>query len=895
MLTGPYERLRRLFNRETALHELEEEMRLHRELRAEQFRAGGMDPLEADSAARHRFGNAAEFADRSRDAWGWQFTESLLTDIRYAMRRLRLRPGFSFGVVGILALGIGATTAMFSAIDAALLRPLPFAEPAALVTLEHVNIPTTLVFDPSRPRPRRFDVDHVREMREIVTSMGVYASGGLNLADAEQPRRVSVGVVSADFFATLGVAPALGRAIDASDVAAGANDVVVLSWSLWQAAFGGAEVRGTTIPLNTKRYEVIGVMPRGFSFPNESDLWIPMAIPTTGATFEPFRGYLPTVIIARLAAGVDVGIADVRMREGFERATATAMASEPRVPGRRSSMEERLDEMRASGIVRPLRAELVGDRRKALLVLFGITGILLLIVCANVTSLLIAHGFARARELAVRTALGASRGRIVRQLLAESLILSSLGTAIGVGSAPVLLSAISALMPASLAGVAPAQIDLRVLGFASTIAVLTALVFGLWPAFRVTRASAAAVIQGGGGHGATSGGARRLQRVLVAAELGFASVLLIGAGLMLRSFERLLATDPGFAAERVATFEMSFVRGVPQPERMSRLDAILSDLRSEPGVVAAGSVNDLPLRGGAGGIGISVTVAGAPPEAERVFPRYLIASEGYFETLGIPLRHGRTFTARDGADAAQVAVISESMARTYWPEVSPLGRTFLFGGDGPPFEVIGVVADVRERGVETTAGPQMYMPMRSQIGTNVAVLARGTASEAELLGALVRAVRRVDPAQAIYNVRMMEEVIGTSTRSRRANTLLIGVFGALGLLIAAVGVYAVLSNLVAQRGREFGIRAALGAGPRDVMVLVGREVAVMSLVGIAIGTGAAWAAARVMAGLVYGVDVRDGFTFLAAPAVLLVAALVAAAGPVRRAMRVEAASVMREE
>jgi putative ABC transport system permease protein len=235
------------------------------------------------------------------------------------------------------------------------------------------------------------------------------------------------------------------------------------------------------------------------------------------------------------------------------------------------------------------------------------------------------------------------------------------------------------------------------------------------------------------------------------------------------------------------------------------------------------------------------------------------------------------------------------MARTYWPEVSPLGRTFLFGGDGPPFEVIGVVADVRERGVETTAGPQMYMPMRSQIGTNVAVLARGTASEAELLGALVRAVRRVDPAQAIYNVRMMEEVIGTSTRSRRANTLLIGVFGALGLLIAAVGVYAVLSNLVAQRGREFGIRAALGAGPRDVMVLVGREVAVMSLVGIAIGTGAAWAAARVMAGLVYGVDVRDGFTFLAAPAVLLVAALVAAAGPVRRAMRVEAASVMREE
>jgi putative ABC transport system permease protein len=894
MLDGLIARLRRLFNRETALSDLEEEMRLHRELRAETLRAEGMPASEAGRETRRRFGNTAELADRSRDAWGWHLADSILQDTRHSLRRLRLRPAFSAGVIGILALGIGATTAMFSAIDAALLRPLPFADPGALVTMERVNIPSSLVWDPTRPPPRTFDIDHAREMRDIVTSVAVYASGGLNLADAERPRRVKVGVVSADFFSTLGVSPALGRAITASDVEPAAPDVVVLSWSLWQVAFGGAEVRGTTIPLNTKRYEVVGVMPRGFSFPNESDLWIPMAIPTSAATFEPFRGYLPTVVIARLAAGVDAGIADLRMREGFERVASGILATLPKVPGQRNSIETQLDEVRAEGIVQPLRADLVGDRKRALLVLFGITAILLLIVCANVTSLLIAHGVARARDLAVRTALGASRGRIVRQLLAESVILSGIGTVIGVSSAPLLLSAIRALMPASLAGLAPAQIDLRVLAFATAIALVTALVFGLWPAFRVTRASAASVIQSGGGHGATAGGARRLQRLLVGVELAFASVLLIGAGLMLRSFERLVATDTGFAADRVATFEMSFVRGVTQPQRMARVEAMLSDLRAQPGVVAAGSVNDLPLRGG-GGIGISVSVPGAPQEANSVFPRYLIASDGYFETLGIRLVEGRTFTPRDGTDSVQVAVISEAMAKTFWPGVSPIGRTFVFGGDGPPWEVVGVVADVRERGVETEPGPQMYMPMRSQIGANVAVLVRGTSSDAELLGALVRAVRRVDPAQATYNLRMMDEVVGASTRSRRANTILIGVFGALGLLIAAVGVYAVLSNLVAQRAREFGIRAALGAAPRDVMVLVGREVVIVALAGLAVGTGAAWAAARLMSGMVYGVEVHDPVTFIAAPAALAAAALMAAAGPVRRAMRVEPVEVMRGE
>jgi putative ABC transport system permease protein len=892
MLDRLIARLRRLTSRERSTDDLAQEMRLHRELRAESLRAQGKTADDAAREARRRFGSPTAHADVAREPWGWQRTEHVLLDLRQAVRRLRARPGFSAGIIVILALGIGATTAMFSAVDAALLRPLPFAEPSRLVTLDRVVVPTALTFPGAPPRPRMFDVDHLADMQDVVTHVGVYASGGLNLADPTQPRRVKVGVVSSGFFATLGVPPAMGRTIVTADVAPGAPGVVVLSWNLWMSAYGGADVRGTLIPLNTRSYEVVGVMPQGFSFPGESDLWIPMAIPTTAATFEPFRGFLPSVVMARLAPGVSTSDAEATLQAAYERVASRAIAEFPAPAGQRHPVAEWLAEARAEGIITPLRAELVGDRQRALLVLFGITAILLLVVCSNIMSLMVAQGFMRGRELAVRTALGASRGRIVRQLLAESLVLSMLGAALGLAVAPLLLGAVGALMPAALSGLTPAQLDLRVLGFAVVTALGTSLLFGLWPAFRATRGSVSTMIQSGGGHGSTASGARRLQRVLVAAELGFACMLLIGAGLMLRSFERLVSTDVGFATDRIATLELSFARGVTLEQRAARLDAIGERLRAEPGVLAAGSVNDLPLRG-AGGIGISVTVEGAPESASRTFPRMLVASDGYFETMGIAVRRGRTFTPRDGMDSVAVAVISEGMARAFWPELDPIGRTFLFGGR-EAYRVIGVVADVREAGVEREPGPQMYFPMRSNIGANAAVVARGASGPA-LLSAMTRAVRSVDPSQAIYNLRTMDEVIGASTRSRRANTLLIGAFGALGLLIAAVGVYAVLSNLVTQRGREFGIRAALGATPRDVMALVGREVVFVAAVGLAAGTGAAWAAARVMAGLVYGVEVRDTLTFVVAPAALLVATLVASAAPVRRAMRVEAGGVLRAD
>jgi predicted permease len=882
-------RVRLLFNRDHATADLEEEMRLHRELRVESLQRQGRSPDEANREATRRFGHSVRMVETSRDVWGLAPIEAIWQDLRYAARRLRQRPGFTGAVVGILALGIGATTAMFSAIDAALLRPLPFPRSHELLTLPRVDVPTALSSRGGTAN-RSVDIDHVREMRDIFSHAAAYASGGLNLADPERPRRVRAGVVSGGFFGTLGVPAAHGRTIGEGDADPAAPRVVVLSWGLWQDAFGGSEVVGKTLPLNSTRYEIIGVMPRGFSFPDESDVWIPMSIPTTRATFEPFRGFLPSMVLARTASGITRAIAETRMLEVWER----TVASMPRTPGQRLSADESLAGVRAEGATRELRTQLVGDRRRALIVLFATTALLLLIVCANVTNLLLSHGASRARELAVRTALGATRGRVLRQLLAESVMLSVGGAMVGIAVAPVVSGVLRSLMPPQLAGVAPVQLDLRVLSFAALLAILTGILFGSWPAFGATRNSAVDAIKAGGGHGSTAAGHRRAQRFLVAVEIAMAGVLLVGAGLMLKSFERLVSTDTGMQPEQVATLEMSFVRGMPQAARLERLDAILADVRRVPGVTAAGAVNDLPLRGG-GGIGISVRVEGAPESAKGLYPRYLVATDGYFEALGIAVRQGRSFTAQDGSPTEPVAVISQAMAAAFWPDVDPVGRTFLFGGDEPAIRVIGVVDDVREGGLERDPGPQMYFPARSNLDQNLALVVRGTGSATALLSAATAAVRRIDPAQAVYNVRMMDDVIGASLASRRANTMLISLFGLLALLIAALGVYAVTASAVAQRSREFGIRSALGATAGDLLRHVGGEMVTVIGAGVLGGAVLAWASVRVMAGLVYGVTVHDLGTFAVAPAVLVAAAVLATLAPARRAAQIEPVVVMKAD
>ncbi|MDQ3696718.1 MAG: ABC transporter permease [Gemmatimonadota bacterium] len=885
------ELLRRIWyflRRDRVASDLEEEMRLHVELRAAANQRSGSDAEEALFAARRRFGNFGNIEETSRDAWGFGGLDRVVQDLRYAVRRLRKRPSFSVPVLAVLALGIGAITAVFSAVDAAILRPLPFAEPSELVTLTNVSIPFSL--EEGEPFPA--DLNDVIAMSGVFSQVSGFAAGALNLSDSENPLRVKAGVVTTEFFATLGARPALGRTFAPEEGEPNGPPVVILSNALWQRQFGGGDMLGKSISINGRSHTVVGVMHPEFSFPNDSDLWIPMSVPTTFATFEPFRGFLPSHVVARLAPGVTIESASAQLLARWQQLASTLGS------GRPEYVNEMLDEVRDKGAIIALQRELVGDRQRPLLILLGATVLLLLIACANVANLLLSDAALRRREIAVREVLGATRRRIVRQLLAESVLLSLGGAALGIALAPAALGLVRGMLPTNLAGVAPAQLDLRVLAFATGLAIITGVMFGLWPALATTRENAGATIKSGGGPGATAGKVGRTRRMLVVSELALTVMLLVAAGLMLRSFDRLMSQDMGMDPERVATLEMSFARASGgRAERLRTMHAVLDRLNVQPGINAAGAVNDLPLRGG-GGISISIDVDGAPTPIDRDemrFARYLMASGDYFGALGIPLLRGRVFTAADDSLAPPVAIISEKMVSTWWPGVDPVGRTFRLRVDSIPFTIVGIVADVRESGLDRDPTPQMYFPIDGQKPTNVAIVARGTLPEKILLARLREAVSSTDRSQAVYNVRMMNEVLGESVAPRRTSTVLIALFAALALALSVLGVYAVVAYGVAQRSREFGIRSALGATGRDLVGLVSREMAATVAAGIALGLGAAWMLSRLLAALLYGVEARDPATFVVVPIVLIVPAVIATMVPAVRALRTNPADVMRAD
>jgi len=883
-----WRRLLYLVRRDRMTAELEEEMRLHVAMRAESLARAGTPHPEATFAAQRRFGNRTTMQQESRAMWGMHLPEQFTQDFRIAVRRLSQRKGFAFGVIAVLALGIGATTAMFSAVDAAMLRPLPFPDAGRLVILRHVSIP----FDAGQPEPqpaggqRRVELPDVAEMKTTFAAVAAYASGGLNISDPDRPVRANAGVVTEGFFRAMGVAPERGRAFAHEETVPGGPKAVILSHALAERWFAGRDAVGQAMQLNSKSYTIVGVMPAGFAFPDRAELWIPMSVPNTFDTFEAFRGFLPSFVIARVAAGVTVETASAQMRTAWDRAMGPSLPIDQRT----QDYDDTGDDVRASGALTTLQTSLAANRRTALLVLLGATGFLLLIACANVTNLLLAHGASRHRELAVRGVLGATRGRIVRQLLIESVVLSAAGTAVGLALAPIALRVIGALMPARLAGVADAHIDLRVLGFATMLAALTAIAFGLWPALGSTRAAAMEMIKWGSGHGATSLGAAGMRRLLVGAELALALMLLVGAGLMLRSFQTVMAVETGMTVDRVATLEMALPRGSGPAPRLAKLQAILDRMQGTPGIEVAGAVNDLPLRGG-GGISIRINTP-LTAKGERAGARQLMASPGYFAALGVRFIEGRNFGATDDSLSPNVAVINRAMAEQYWPGQSALGRTFRVFSD---VTVIGVVENIRETAMEREPPAQMFYPITRSPPINVAFVARGTMPPAALMARMVEAVRSVDAAQAVFNVKMMDDVVRGNVAPRRANTILIAMFAGLALLLAAVGVYAVVSYGVTQRTRELGIRSALGATGPELVQMIAREMGWVTAIGLAVGLAGAWALSRVLSTLVYGIGTHDPATFVLVPIALAVPALVATLVPARRALRVNPAEVMRAE
>jgi predicted permease len=869
--------------------DVDEELRFHLAMREQHYRERGLPPEEAHAAAMRKFGNLEHHRRQlrrqdtrrlRRDRWSERL-EGWSQDFRFALRTLWRQRGFSLAVIATLSLGIGATTAIFSAVDAALLRPLPFPNPQELLELRSIEVPFREDAG-QEEHPSGVTIRDVGALGGLFSGVGAYAVGGLNLSGTGNPIRTRVGVVTTGLFPTLGVRPAFGRHFLPEEGTPGHATVALISHGLWRRQFGGDSALPRPIQLNGLTYQVVGVMPPGFTFPERVDLWIPLTVPMTPETFEPFRGAIFKTIVARLAPGATLEVARDRMRLLWGKLPAEAR-----------------DQYRAllADPVRALQGSLVGERRGPMLILLGATGLLLLIACVNATNLLLAHAATRERELAVRAVLGASRGRLVRQLLAQSLVLSVAGAVGGLALAAGTLRAVQGLLPSAMLDIASPHLDFRLLAFAIGLAGVTGLGFGLWPALGAARTDAQGALKSGGGHGATAARRGRLRRTLVTAELALALMLLAGAGLMLKSFITLLGTDPGFAPERVAALQVVLdgSRAESHSSRAKAVGAVLDRLRGMPGIEATGAVNDLPMTDQVR-MSIRVDVEGKPTGegVEPKFARYLMASEGYFRTLGIPLLRGRLMRETDDSLAPKIAVINQTMAKIIWPGEDPIGKRFKSSGRGEFRTVVGIVRDVRER-LDERPDPHTYFPIDEFTPQDVTIVARGTLAGPDLLAALRRAVLEADPTQAVYNARTLADAMSRSLAPRRSNTLLITVFGLLALLLALVGVYGVVSYTVTLRQRELGIRAALGASRRDLARLVLAEGTTVALLGIGIGLAGAFALSRVLRGLLYGVEPTDPATLFAAAAVLFIPAILATLIPARRASRLNPVDVMRSE
>jgi predicted permease len=869
--------------------DVEDELRFHLEMLAARLEARGHPTDEAHRLAQARFGNIdhvrgwlrAHDRQRQRRAERTESMDAFLLDLRYVVRKLRQQPAFTLSVVLVLALGIGAATTMFSAVDAALLRPLPFQHDERLVVLDGVDNPTREFGSGEQRTPY---LDDARAMRDVFTHVSAVAAGSLDLTDPEAPARLRVALATHDLFTTLGVRPAHGRAFTPEEGSPDGPLAAILSDGIWRRYYGGdTAALGRDLRLNGRPYRIVGVMPPGFGFPEETEVWVPMPEPMTMSRWDAFRGWMPTIVVARLAPGVTTAQADAKQLALIQRFQSPERRAEPR---------ER-------AAARPLRDVLVGSRKTALLVLMGATALVLLVACANVTNLLLSRAAARREEMALRAALGAGRLRLVRQLLVESTLLAVAGALLGTVLAYASLGALAALTPAQLAGTVVPRVDARVLGFSLVMALVTGIGFGLWPAMGASKANANETIKSGNAGGATARDGARARRVFVVAELALALMLAVGAGLMLRSLQALLASDSGVRAESVATLELSLPRATYEtPDARRRFfEQVMERLRSTPGVQSAAFVNELPLRGKSS-ISISVSPEGRPPvnPGDMPFAQLLYASSDYFATLGIPVKRGRGFTIPVDSMRPEV-IVNETLARTLWPGEDPIGQRLssIYPDGRPGPVVVGVVGDVKAVSLESEQRGQMYYPVEDSPPDRGAILVRGTLEPRVLAARLQGAVRAVNPAQAVYNVRPMTEVISGAIAPRRANTLLITAFGLIAVALAAVGVYGVIAYGISRRTREIGIRMALGARSGDVLTLVLREGVLLAVLGVAIGLAGAWALRRVIASLLYGIAPSDPVTFVGAALALLVIALVATLLPARQALRVDPARTIRVE
>ena len=879
--------LRRVFRvpSHTPDADVDRELSFHIDSRIEELLARGSSREEAHAVALREFGDVDAVrrvllrmdGEQLVHARRLEALDELRQDAGFALRTLHKHAGFSAAAILTLALGIGATTAIFSVVDAVLIDALPFEEPDRLVRVWSA--------EPGRGQPQAAvsipDFGDWRDQNTVFASMAAYSSlpSGVILTGRGEPVRLHTTFVSEDFFRTLGLRLRHGRAIRPDEHAPGANRVVVLSHRAWRDRFGGdSTLVGRTVQLNDEPFTIAGVAAPGARFPSdETEAWVPLSlVPETSIPRMRFVRWLN--VIGRLEADATVERAQREME-----LIAARLARE--YPDANASY--------TSSTVRPLREFLTGDVRDAVLMMFGAVVLVLLIAVANVASLMLARSTARAREIAVRSAVGAGRARIVRQLLTESAILALIAGALGIAIAWI---GVDVLVAAGGDWVPPAsdvRLDGTVLAFALLVSLGAGIGFGIVPALRSSSPDLAGALREGARSG-SSGRAHRLRTLLVAAEVALAVTLVVGAGLMTRSFARLVSVDPGFVTDDVlvARFTIPNIRYSTRQQYLPLYDRILASVRATPGVISAGAIKEIPLRGT--GEFISYRVVGQPEPPRGAEPRAHVqpVSDDYFRTMRIPILDGRDMEPQDTVPARFGVILSESLARRWWPGGRAVGEAIDFGG-AAPVRVIGVAGDVRASGLADEPDETMYVPIRLMARVPVSLVARTSGDPAAMLAAVRNAIHTVDPALPIDELTPLRSIVAGDATAERFLAVLLGAFAVLAVMLASIGLYGLVAYVVAQRTQEIGVRVALGASRREIVRLMLWRGMRPVLAGLVVGVAGAYALRGAMAGLLYGISPADPSTYVGVTVILALVGLVASWLPARRAARVPPSEALR--
>jgi putative ABC transport system permease protein len=878
--------IKQLFTRRKIYDDLSEEIRQHLDEKIDALVAEGMSREEAVHAARREFGNVTRIEERGRETWMWPLIERLWADTRFAFRQLNKNWGFAFTAIVTLALGIGATTAIFSLVEAVLLSPLPFPDSNRLVWISQQDHSLPGVASESLSYPDYFDW---RAQNHTLSGIASYVGSGVNYQNENGSQRIDAQTVSSNFFDVLGVAPVAGRDFAWSDEKAG-NRAVMLSYAFWQSDFGAAKyIVGKTIHLDGHNYTVAGVMPRDFRYPLDNPapaLWKSLAEDAEGDD-PPVgqRGFDVLDVIGRLKPGVTVD---------------QAKADMSLIAGNLAKQFPADNKHYSSALVEPELEHMTGDTRPAMRMMFAAVMLVLLLVCANVAGLLLARGSRRSAEFALRAAVGAGRAAIVRQLLVESLVLSLCGGAAGVALAFGLLRAILKFMPLDIPRIEGATLDARVLLFVLAVSLVSGILFGALPALRTSRQAPLTALREGSRTVAGGRGQHRIHNGLVVAQTAIGMVLLIGSGLLMRSFIRILNVDPGFDSKHVLTSRIGVsFDTLKHDEHFLFYQQLLDRIRALPGVESASAGWPMPMS--SSNATISIDIEGRPvAKGDEPSESIGLAMPGYFETMRIPLIAGRYLGAQDGLAGPATVVINQAFAKKYFPGANPIGQHIQIGmGDGkfehPMREVVGVIGDVKHKGLTADADAQMYVPYAQAIITNPYLVVRTNANPAAMQSAVNAAIHSLDKNVPVYQVRTLDDYLSKSVAEPRFQAFLLTCFAGIALVLAAIGLYGLLSYMVSQRTLEIGVRMALGAQRGDVLGMIVRRGLTLSLAGVGAGVAISVLAMRLISGMLFHTRPTDPVTFAATAALLVLVSVAASMLPAFRAARLDPMKTLREQ